>query len=238
MSLGNNVMIGAIASSVLLLSACGGGSDFIVETPQIATQFASGVNGWAGAVADYSDATAPTEVVWAARALPAPLSGSAYFNGGTNHSDDLFIYNKKKFSGYQPSAKYNLTFEIQIATNQSSGCFGVGGSPGESVFVVVGAAPTEPKTVLVNGDYRVDLDHGNQGEPGKAYSQVLGNIANAVPDCGPKVFQAKTLKSSKPLTVQADASGNLWVFFGIDSGFESRSEVYYQSISAQVTAAQ
>jgi hypothetical protein len=159
--------------------------------------------------------------VWESRVLPAPLSGNAYYTGGTNRSDDLFIYSKKKFGGYAASKLYKLTFEIEIATSQSSGCVGVGGSPGESVYVVAGAAPTEPKTVLTAGQYVVNLERGNQATPGAA-SQVLGNVANTVANCGPQVYQSKIVKSTAPLAVKSDANGDIWVFFGIDSGFEAK----------------
>ena len=232
-----NALLGGALASLFLLSACGGGDDAFVPAPPqavtLATTFASGVDGWSGAYADYSTATAPTDVVWEARALPAPLSGNAYYTGGTNRSDDLFVYSKKKFTGFKPSANYTVSFEIEIATNLSSGCFGVGGSPGESVYVIAGAAPTEPKTVLTGDEYHVNLDRGNQATPGKA-AQVLGNVANSVINCGPQVYQSKLLASTTPLTVQSDAAGNLWVFFGIDSGFEAKSGVFYKSVKAKV----
>ena len=231
MKFSSALVAGAVASASLL-TACGGES-LDEPTPQILSSFASSVDGWQGAYADYDAATEPTDVVWQTRALPAPLSGNAYFTGGTNRSDDLFIYSKKKFSGYKPSSQYKVSFDIEIVTNQSSGCFGVGGAPGESVYVVAGAAPTEPKTVLSGGSYVVNLDRGNQATPGPA-SQVLGNVANSVPDCGPQVYQAKILKSTAPLMVKSDASGAIWVYFGIDSGFEAKSTVFYKSIKVSV----
>ena len=234
MAIQKRLILGMI-SSACLLAACGGDT-LDTPTPQISTSFAASLDGWVGAFADYEEATAPTELVWELRPLPAPLSGQAYYTGGTNRSDDLFVYSRKKFSGYAPSASYLLRFEIEIATNQSSGCVGVGGAPGESVYVVAGAAPTEPKTVQVNGEWRVDLDRGNQATPGAA-SQVLGNVANAVPDCGPQVFQTKVLKSTAPLAVTSNANGDIWVFFGIDSGFEARSAVFYKSIKVAVEPA-
>lgn len=224
-------MAGAVASTALL-SACGG-LDLELRTPQVSTVFSAGVDGWKGAYADYHASTEPTDVVWEMRDLPAPLSGKAYFTGGTNRSDDLFIYNKKKFSGFAPSKEYKLRFELEIATNQSAGCVGVGGAPGESVYVVAGAAAIEPKTVLAAGEYVVNVDRGNQATPGKA-SQVLGNVANTVQNCGPQVYQNKTLKSVAPLTVKSDDKGELWVFFGIDSGFEAKSTVFYKSIKVAI----
>lgn len=228
----NNVLFSGVVASAALLSACGGDT-LDQPAPQILTSFANGVDGWKGAYADFDVATEPTDVVWQVRALPVPLAGSAYYTGGTNRSDDLFIYSKKKFSGYKPSTQYKMSFEIEIVTNQSSGCFGVGGAPGESVYLVAGAAPTEPQTVLSGGSYVVNLDRGNQATPGPA-SQVLGNVANSVPNCGPQVYQSKTVKSAAPLTVKSDASGSIWVFFGIDSGFEAKSTVYYKSFKASV----
>ena len=225
-----------------LLSACGGGDGFDElfdkpATPQIASSFASSLDGWKGGYSDYTTDTEPSDVAWEARALPSPLTGNGYFTGGTNRSDDLFIYSKKKFSGYKPSAQYKLTFEIEIATNQSSGCVGVGGAPGESVYVIAGAAPLEPKTVKQGDEFVLNVERGNQATPGKA-SQVLGNVANSVKDCGPQVYQLKTLKSTEALTVQSDANGEFWVFFGIDSGFEAKSTVYYRSFKAKVDPVQ
>jgi hypothetical protein len=229
-----SVLLSGMVATSCLLAACGG-SDGPSEPapPQINSSFAAGVDGWVGGFADYHTETAPTDVVWQARDLPAPLTGKGYYTGGTNRSDDLFIYNKRKFGGYKPSQNYNLGFKIELVTNQSSGCFGVGGAPGESVYVVAGAAPTEPKTVLTGGQYTLNLPRGNQATPGTA-SQVLGNVANSVPNCGTPVYEAKIVKSTVPLVVKSDANGDIWVFFGIDSGFEAKSTVYYKSV--QVSA--
>ncbi len=228
-------LVSSVFASISLLSGCGGGNE-LLAVPQIASTFSANADGWQGAYSDYTADTAPTDVVWEMRALPAPLSGQAYYTGGTNKSDDLFIYSKKKFTGYAPLQAYKLSFEIEIGTNQSSGCFGVGGSPGESVYVVAGAAPSEPKTVLTGGEFIVNLDRGNQATPGPA-SQVLGHVANTVQDCGPQVYQSKILKSTAPLSVKSDAKGDLWVFFGIDSGFEAKSAVFYKSIRVTVERA-
>lgn len=228
----HSVLLSGVVASAALLSGCGGEA-YDQPAPQIRTTFADGPDGWQGAYADYDVATEPTDVVWQTRALPVPLSGNAYYTGGTNRSDDLFIYSKKKFGGYKPSSQYKLSFEIEIVTNQSSGCVGVGGSPGESVYVVAGAAPTEPRTVRAGDSYVVNLDRGNQATPGPA-SQVLGHVANTVPDCGPQVYQSKIVKSAAPLTVKSDASGHIWVFFGIDSGFEAKSTIFYKSIKASI----
>jgi hypothetical protein len=118
---------------------------------------------------------------------------------------------------------------VKFATDVPSGCMGVGGSPGESVWVVGAASDVEPKSVVNNGRSEMNIDRGNQGGGGKA-GQVLGTIGNSVTDCGKPVLESKTLKSKEALTVKADAEGKLWLLVGIDSGFESASHLTFQSV--------
>ncbi|MES2322647.1 MAG: hypothetical protein V4633_10335 [Pseudomonadota bacterium] len=67
----------------------------------------------------------------------------------------------------------------------------------------------------------VNIERGNQATPGPA-SQVLGNVANTVPDCAPQVYQVKTVKSPAPLTVASDARGDILFFFGLQVGESNR----------------
>ena len=49
---------------------------------------------------------------------------------------------------------------------------------------------------------------------------MLGNIAGTNTDCSRPRFEWKTLTSPAPLMARSDATGTLWLMFGIDSGFE------------------
>ncbi|GAB2855591.1 hypothetical protein GCM10027277_25160 [Pseudoduganella ginsengisoli] len=227
----------ALAVSLLAsLAACGGDN---VSTPpqggpvlkavQVTADFNQGIDGWKGDSSDYSAADAPENVVFEQRALGAPLSGKGYYVAGTNRSDDLFLYVKKQFGGFVPSASYKVMFTVKFATDVPTGCMGVGGSPGESVWVFGAASDIEPKNVVNNGRTALNIDRGNQGGGGKA-GQMLGTIGNSVTDCGKPVMESKTLKSKEPLTVKADAEGKLWLLVGIDSGFEAASKLTFQSV--------
>ena len=68
-------------------------------------------------------------------------------------------------------------------------------------------------------------------------SQVLGNVANGVATCGVEVYQTKVLPSQSPLTTKSDLNGAIWVFVGIDSGFEAKSAVFYKSVKIAVDLA-
>lgn len=229
----------AVAVSLLaMLTACGGDNAAtppqgalppVLKAVQITADFNQGIDGWKGDSSDYSDADKPENLVFEQRALSAPLTGKGYYVAGVNRSDDLLLYVKKQFGGFVPSASYKVSFTVKFATDVASGCFGVGGSPGESVWVVGAASDVEPKSVVTNGRNTLNIDRGNQAAGGKA-GQVLGTIGNSVADCGKPVFESKTVKSKEPLTVKADAAGKLWLLVGIDSGFEAASKLTFQSV--------
>jgi hypothetical protein len=222
---------GLAMAALSLLAACGGSNGDADTGPKqysMLVDFDKGVTGWTGSSSDYTPETAPTNVTFEQRALPSPLSGKGYFIGGTNRSDDLFLFVKKQFSGLEKNAVYNVNFTLKFASNVPSGCMGVGGAPGEAVWVYAGATPTEPKAVTVNNEIRMNIDRGNQAEGGKD-AQVIGNIANGLA-CGSTAYASKSLKNEKVQKVTTDANGAVWVILGIDSGFEAHSEVTLQSV--------
>lgn len=228
----------AAVTLAALSAGCGGGDSNSAPTPvTITTNFATDSSGWVGGKADYSDTTAPVDVITAPSVLPAPLSGSGYRLSGTNKSDDLFIYTRKYFTGLRPGARYRVAFQEKLATSAPSDCTGVGGAPGESVYVHAGATAQEPKTVKdLSGNNVVNIDRGNQGTGG-SQSLMLGNIANSNTNCSAPVFESKTLAPTATLTTQADPLGGIWLHTGIDSGFETYSGVYLQSFRATFTPA-
>ena len=52
--------------------------------------------------------------------------------------------------------------QTTIVSNVATGCYGIGGSPGESVWLFGGASPTEPSTVQKGDDFIMNIDRGNQ----------------------------------------------------------------------------
>ncbi len=214
-----------------LLTACGGSTNYIPKPVpvQINTDFSSEPPGWSFGTSDFSSETKPTDVVTEYRTLPLPFSGKGLYTYGTNRSDDLFIYIKKKYSGFAPNTEYALSFQATIVSNVASGCFGVGGSPGESVWFFGGASPIEPLTVQKGDEFVMNIDRGGQSGSGK-FAQVLGTIGNASTACGQAPYMEKKLSNMAPLNVKTEADGSLWILFGLDSGFESTSHIYYKNI--------
>ncbi len=86
---------------------------------------------------------------------------------GNNHSDDLWMYHKGHVAGLEPNRRYTVRFEVEIATSVASGCVGVGGAPGEDVTVKAGASTIEPGAVIIGGDWRMNIDKGQQANGGE-----------------------------------------------------------------------
>ena len=164
--------------------------------------------------------------------LPAYLGGKpALFISGVNHSDDLWMYWKRKVTGLLPNTVYEATFDLELASAAPAGMVGVGGAPGESVFLKAGASTAEPIAVIGReGWLRMNVDKGNQSQPGIAAS-LLGHAAK--PDDGGNnyaIIRRDNRSSRLPVTTAAD--GSLWLFFGSDSGFEGLTSLYYTKFTA------
>ena len=169
------------------------------------------------------------------RPLPDGLEGSGVYIQGHNRSDDLFMFLKRQVGGLRPNATYAVSASIDLATNVPAGSFGIGGSPGESVFVKAGASTVEPETAEDdNGYHRMNIDKGNQANGGES-AVVLGNVAH--PEVVNREYRIKTLDNvDLPLSVSADSEGWVWLIVGTDSGFEGFSAFYYTRISYTLSA--
>jgi hypothetical protein len=197
--------------------------------------FSTGQHGWTAGFSDYPAADEPIYNLQSDyRTLQAPLDTSqrALFISGVNRSDDLFMYWKGQIVGLSPGTSYRASFEVEFATNVPSGCVGVGGSPGESVYIKAGATDIEPESVLVDGWYLMNIDKGNQAIGGEN-AVVLGDIANSQP-CGggEPQWELKQLVGTETVDVTADPDGRVWLLVGSDSGFESITSLYYTRMLA------
>lgn len=195
---------------------------------------------WATGFADYPKAR---DSDWGFetgyRALPETIGASrrALYLAGNNHSDDLFMFATGAVFGLEAGASYSVAATFTIATNAADGCVGIGGSPGNSVYMKFGATSAVPRSVLADGDgyYRMTIDKGNQASEGMD-AVVAGDIANTSTDCGNTTYELKTLDTaSKELTVTANGLGTIWLLVGSDSGFEGRTSWYLRDLAVTLT---
>lgn len=225
--------------TLLIIGICCGCEKRDDITPvHLEYSFQNDTEGWAGDFADYpdeQDAEDRYEFVFEHSHLPSPLNteAGALKQSGMNLSDDLFMFIKKKVDGLRPNTTYDVSFHIEIASNAASGMYGVGGAPGESVYIKAGASTHEPLKVLDESDhyFRMNIDKGNQSQGG-ADAKVIGDFANGTDE---NMYTLKQLHTEFPVEVKSNESGELWLIVGTDSGFESTTTIYYNQIKATLS---
>lgn len=238
-----------LALIALIAAACAGSVSDSTSTSTDTTtstdgiilgfDFLNGSDGWAAEVADYTDATRPEDVLAATGVQPPGIEeGDGFFHlAGTNRSDDMFHYMFRELGpadGLSPNTNYQVGFSVRFASNAPSGCAGVGGAPGESVWMKVGVSDVQPVPIEDDGYTGLRIDKGNQASGGED-AEVAGVIANGIP-CEEALEQDETPYAMVDLDHQLSGSvtssedGTLWALVGIDSGFESRTSIYYDRV--------
>ena len=218
---------------LFVLFACSDKNFNKTEPVDFFFDFAQGAEGWTGGFADYPvGEEAYYELVFEHDTLPELLDQNQFSLklSGNNHSDDLFMYIKRKVSGLKPNTVYYINFTVEFATNVPDNMVGVGGSPGESVYIKVGATTTEPKKEK-DGDnyYRMTIDKSNQSQSGEDMV-VIGDFSN---DTNHEGYILKTVDNKSPFGAATDENGNLWLIIGTESGFEATTTIYYNSVKAE-----
>ena len=213
------------------LAGCGDSVGARDDSFDVSFDFSNDYQGWVPGFVDYP---VGKEAEWAIGSslapLPVPLDPArkGILLTGANHSDDLFMYITRDGPGLAPNASYVVRYRVTVATNAPSGCAGIGGAPGESVVLKVGATPTEPARIVDAAQYyRANFDHGSQFVGGRDALPV-GNIANSNTNCAVSRYELKVFDSA-PLTIATSANGRLWLVVGVDSGFEGTTAVYITS---------
>ena len=230
-------MLGFLITTVLI-AGCSAGYD---QTYQFEYRFDEGDEGWVPGFADlpsdFDPAIYELEAEW--REMPSGLEGHGIYMQGHNRSDDLFMFLKKQVEDLNPNTVYELLITIDLATNIPAGMMGIGGSPGESVYVKAGATNFEPEVIEDSAGWlRMNIDKGNQASEGQDMIN-LGDLANPNIDLDTFTgveYAIKTLDNrDQSFKVNTDADGVLWFIVGTDSGFEGLTTVYYSTIRVELS---
>src|SRR5690554_4239512 len=152
-----------------------------IGSVEVSYNFNTNLDGWEADFADYREGDEASHKLEAKFSpLPEPLSqkDNSFKLSGNNPSDDVFMFIKRKITDLEPNRNYELTFELEFATNAPDNSGGVGGSPAGSVYIKAGASQVEPdKKADSHGDYRMNIDKGNQASEGKDMTN-LGDFSN------------------------------------------------------------
>lgn len=223
--------IPALAMTILLATACHKDKG-PVETKSYTFDFNDGLQGWAVGFSDYGESHGDLQLKWEIAALPAPLDATkkALNIAGHNRSDDLFMFLKRKVTGFDPNRNYRVKLDLIVASDAASNAVGIGGAPGEAVVLKAGATAVEPvSTKNAGGYYELNVDKGNQSIGG-ADMKVIGDVANGTDQF--KYVSLNRSSGSQVLTVKTDSNGECWLIIGTDSGYEGLTSLYYQQVNA------
>ena len=219
-----------LTSSVFWLSGCE------IDTgtsPAHYYDFNQGNQQWQAGFSDYpSDNASIYQLESGMRNLPTGYTGQGFYIQGMNHSDDLFMYIKRKITGLEPATRYQLSVSVRFLTDAAANCAGAGGAPGESVYLKFGYASEEPR----QAGYYLNVDKGNQSQDG-SNARVLDHVASSELSCNGNNFANKIVSGSgsTPLQFTSNADGSIWVFLGTDSGFEGLTRLYYRELELRFT---
>lgn len=221
---------------LIVLSSC----SFSDDNPSISVftasfDFSKSQDGWEGDFADFPanlEDSAFYELKFAYTDLPSNLGAKkSIMMSGNNHSDDLFMFIKRKIAGLIPNTNYTLVFEIELASDAPAGSVGVGGSPGESVYLKAGASSVEPVKVVQSNQYVLNIDKGNQSTSG-SNAIVLGDVAIPAGGYGfTLISRTNASYSAQPFIAQTNSAGEIWLLVGTDSAFEGTTTVYYTKMN-------
>lgn len=167
------------------------------------------------------------------RVIPDLVDKKGYLLEGINLDDDLFMYVSTKYSNLRPNTNYQVNFKkIEFATNEPTGRVGAGGSP--AVHVKAGASTEKPEPQIIDRYYRMNIDHGNQGSEGQN-TVIMGNFAKDSTN-NTSDYEIKVLEPLKKYKIaKTNSDGELWIFVGTESGFQSsKTAIYFTSANFEI----
>ncbi|MAG75790.1 MAG: hypothetical protein CL811_03425 [Colwelliaceae bacterium] len=229
--------------SMLCLLATGCNSDnnddkYIDISAPIEFNFAEQEHGFTAMFSDYPPGEETFyELVGEYADLPEEYGANkGWYLAGNNHSDDLIMAIKGSISGLRKNTLYSVSLDVEILTNTPSYCFGIGGAPGESVYVKLATATQEPANDVENEIYRINTDIGFQAQSGSE-GVVVGDIANGE-NCFEVIESAyleKQLSTELPIDVMSDDHGKIWLLAATDSGYEGITSIYITKLVVTIT---
>lgn len=196
--------------------------------------FKTGNEGWQAFFSDYPvGAETAFELESDVTNLPSPLDNSirALMITGNNHSDDLLSFIYRKFDGLEPDKTYEVTFDVQLASNAPTNSIGIGGSP-DLAFGVGGMATAPVNTPDSDNWYRPNFTSALQSKESNDVLHVAGTIG--VGDDASDFVLVNRNNNTSPVMITANNKGELWLMMGTDSGFEGTTTLYYTSIKIKL----
>jgi hypothetical protein len=164
-------------------------------------------------------------------------TGKGLFVSGTNNDGDLFMFLKRKVGGLNPNTEYTIVFDVQLASDAPAGLIGGNAtlSPGQGVYLKVGAVSKNPMKVIQGDYYRMNIDKGNQGDSGSDMI-AIGDIGVSPGNQSYALITRSSSSVNTPIIARTNDSGELWLIVGTDSIYSGTTSIYYARIDVVFSA--
>lgn len=196
------------------------------------SEFNSGLQGWVGQFANYSQSVIDTnfKMVFKQTKLPFEIDSrkSGLLFGCINLEGNMFMFTKRKMWGLIPNATYKVTFDLNIGSNYSSE---TANTPGPDTYIKVGATSIEPTVILTNKVYALNIDKGKLNESG-VDMRVLGNITTPTTENSYKIISKNN--HADPISAVANEKGEIWLIVGADCGYKGLTSLYISKITTSI----
>lgn len=168
--------------------------------------------------------------------LPLPSetgsSSQALFVSGKDRDDGLFTFLKKEIVGLVPEREYEVRIRLSLFSKfpelKDESIAGVN----TSLHLKIGALAFEPQRILSSSeDWLMNLDKGSSFQGG---TDMLNLGELLVPGEQFPFAAIDRGNDASPIKVRANPQGSLWLIVGTDSSAGLQSEVYYDSIEAEI----
>ena len=163
--------------------------------------------------------------------LESKLTKRSVMLSGKNMNKDLFMYIKKKIGDLKPSTDYTLTFTVELASDLNAASATTGGS----VFLKAGATHAEPMSVIVAGNYVMNIDKGNQDSPG-ADMITLGDLILTGASTNYSLITRSNTMANSRYVVRTNPKGELWLIIGTDATVGGTTKVFYTKVNVVFSA--
>ncbi len=211
---------------LFVFASCSEGADDSFEIFIRDFDFAQGLDDWTAEFTEYPLGETPESdsvYKWSASLSTLPGSGRpAVLLTCENLNGDIFMFLKKKISGLRPDTNYSIVFDISLATNSVTG---------QALVLKAGASELEPKKVIENGYYLLNIDKGQDYTSGENL-QSFGDIGGLAPSSQEFVTVTKgNASTNQPILATTNSKGELWLVAGTDCMYTGTNSVFFSRIS-------
>jgi hypothetical protein len=195
-----------------------------LEIISLSYDFNNGLQGWTADFTDYpvgETLLSDTIYRWTAETAPSPKDGSNSIKlSCENPYGDIFMFIKRKVSALRPNTTYTVVYDIELASNITSG---------QGLVLKAGGSELEPKKVIENDYYTLNLDKGDDFSSGENLI-AFGDIGLST-EASYAVVNRGNANSYSPLIVRSNSKGELWLIVGTESLYSGTNYVYYTRLN-------